>query len=179
MKTYLPGLLYALLGVDETGALVYLLYLYITLSNNVWNSLLILIVVAGLLGILNILTLIIQTTVLLSDNCFSYWIKNKGNKYFFVFASMVSLVINYKFRMIVFSKLFKFNSLSAILDNVYKFRIFNIFSFFGILVEGLALYVSFMEISKYPKNTAIFYGFLDVIIVFLFNIFISILVAWK
>jgi hypothetical protein len=36
--------------------------------------------------------------------------------------------------MVVFSRLFKFVCASAILDAVGKFRMFNMFSFFGIVV---------------------------------------------
>lgn len=179
MGTYLPGLLYSLLGLVETGCLIYLLYYYFNISIHIWKYLLVLFIVTGIIYLLNILSLFIQTVFLLFDTYFAHWIKVPSNRCFFIFATFISTIINYKFRMILFSKLFQFQSLSAMLDNIYKFRIFNVFSFFGILLESLALYVCFMEIPHYPQHTIIFYAFLDVIIIFFINIFFSILVVWK
>jgi hypothetical protein len=35
-STYLAGLFYALIGLDETGALIYLIYRYYNLGDTVW-----------------------------------------------------------------------------------------------------------------------------------------------
>lgn len=40
--------------------------------------------------------------------------------------------------------------MSALLSSVTKFRIFNVFSFFGIIAEGLGLYICF--VSLFDKN---------------------------
>lgn len=133
-NTYLIGLLYSLFGLIETGCLVYLAYQYFKLGPNVYilNYLFIMLAVLGAIYVLNVLGLIIQTPYLVNDSRFSQWLKT-GNKCFFVFITLLSLFINYKAKMLLFSRLFKFHCMNAFLENIYRFRLFNVFSFFGIL----------------------------------------------
>jgi hypothetical protein len=65
------------------------------------------------------------------------------------------------------------------LDSVHKFRLFNIFSFFGILPEALALYVCFICIFKFTFANVIYQAFLDTIIIFLINVLLAVLIVWK
>lgn len=81
--------------------------------------------------------------------------------------------------MVLFSKLFRFYSMSAILEKLSRFRLFNIFSFFGILPEALALYVCFVSIVNYTFQKLIFHAFLDVIVIFMINILLAVLIVWK
>lgn len=78
------------------------------------NNLYILYSVAAGIYILNVLALIIQTPFLYSDIKFTQWLKS-NNKSFFIFTTLMSLVINYKFKMILFTRLFRFNSTNAYL----------------------------------------------------------------
>jgi hypothetical protein len=152
-NTYLIGILYSLVGLLETGSLVFLIYCYASFEKDfyLWSNFIILLVVAGLILFLNFLAMLIQSPYLLSDNRFTHWFRSKNNKCFFIFVSIFSTIVNYKFRMIFFTKLFRFICVSAMLDSVHKFRIFYIFSFFGILVESVGLYVSIISIVKRPK----------------------------
>ena len=56
---------------------------------------------------------------------------------------------------------------------------FNVFSFFGLVPEGLCLYVCFISIFNFVTGTEIFMWFLDAIIVVIINIILAIWVAWK
>jgi hypothetical protein len=78
----------------------------------VLNNLYILYAVGGGIYILNILCFIIQTPFLLSDSKFNQWYKS-NNKSFFILTTIVSLSLNYKFKMILFTKLFRFNATNA------------------------------------------------------------------
>lgn len=178
--TYFIGLLYSMLGLIETGCLAYLLYSYIMMGPTIYvlNNVYILFAVAAAIYCLNFLGLIIQTPYLTTDYRFNQWLK-AGNRCFFAVATLVSLLINYKFKMIVFTKLFHFQSTSAILDSVRKFRVFNVFSFFGILAEGLALYVCFLCLFQFKFANSIYHAFLDVIIIYLINALLAIFIVWK
>lgn len=180
-NTYLVGLLYALFGLIESGALAYLIYCYYSVGSKLYvlNNLYILLAVGGIIYLLNLLAFIVQTPYLLSDAKFSQWIRPSNNKCFFIFITLASLLINYKTKMILFSRLFRFSCMSSFLESINKFRIFNVFSFFGLLPEGLALYVCFICIIGFQNHLSVFYAFLDVIIVFLINGLLAILIAWK
>lgn len=178
--TYFIGILYSLFGLIETGCLAYLLYSYIMMGSTIYvlNNIYILLAVAGCIYCLNLLGLIIQTPYLATDYRFSQWLKS-GNRCFFAVATFIALLINYKFKMILFTKLFHFQSTSAILDSVHKFRVFNVFSFFGILAEGLALYVCFLCLFQFKFANSIYHAFLDVIVIYLINAVLAILIVWK
>jgi hypothetical protein len=133
-NTYMIGILYSLFGLIETGSLAYLIYTYYNLGPKVYilNYLFIMLAVLGAIYILNAFGLLVQTPFLVNDARFSQWLKSE-NRCFFAFITLLSLLINYKSKMILFTKLFKFHAMNAHLENVYRFRVFNVFSFFGIL----------------------------------------------
>ena len=134
--------------------------------------------VAACIYLLNILGLIIQTPILLNDIRFNQWLKS-NNKCFFTFITLLALLVNYKCKMVLFTKLFRFQATSALLKSVHKFRLFNIFSFFGILPEALALYICFVCLSQFKFSNTIYHAFLDVIIIYLINAVFAVLIVWK
>ena len=144
----------------------------------VLNYLFIMLAVLGAIYVLNGIGLLVQTPYLVADIRFSQWLKS-GNRCFFAFITIMSLLLNYKTKMILFTKLFKFHCMNAYLENVYKFRVFNVLSFFGILPEGLTLYVCIMLIIKFTFQNSIFHALLDVVIIYLVNILLAVLIVWK
>lgn len=115
-NTYLIGILYSLFGLIETGSMIYLTYQYFKLGPDVYvlNYLFIMLAVLGAIYVLNVLGLVVQTPYLVGDGRFGQWLKT-GNRCFFAFVTILSLLINYKAKMILFSKLFKFHSMNAFL----------------------------------------------------------------
>ena len=81
--------------------------------------------------------------------------------------------------MLVFSRLFKFDCMSANLEDLSNFRFINIYSFFGLIPEGVGIIVSFLIIPDYRRQLTIFYPLLDVIIVFLISIILALAINWK
>ena len=81
----------------------------------------------------------------------------------------------------MFTKLFHFSGLSAPLESVQKFRIFNVFSFIGILHEGLAMYIAYHIIVEitYKSSQKLFLGCLDWMIVTMLAFIFALLLAKK
>ena len=71
--------------------------------------------------------------------------------------------------------------MSAKLESVYKFNIFNVFSFLGMLYEGLVIYVlySIALVISYNTNRALFFACADVAIITLVCIIFAILATRK
>lgn len=201
--TYLIGLIYSMMGLIETLALAYLIFRYWELGTDYYLydgiSWLLLLIAGGIIYFLNIISFLIQTPLLIIDPSFQQWLSSpkSHNKCFFTLILLFSLLINYKFKMMPFTRLFKFFCMSAILSSVTKFRVFNVFSFFGIVAEGLGLYVCFVALFdptklkqtitdtttatplNFSTNLVMLYAFLDVIVIFILNIILAILVTWK
>lgn len=70
--------------------------------------------VGGGIYVLNILAFLIQTPFLVSDQKFNQWLKT-DNRCFFAIVTIASILVNYKTKMILFTKLFKFHGTSALL----------------------------------------------------------------
>ncbi len=115
-NTYLIGLLYSFFGIIETASIAFLIYSYFILGSNVYvlNNLYVMLAVIGFILILNVIGLVVQTPILVNDLRFGSWLKS-GNKCFFAFSTLVSVLINYKFKMLLFTKLFKFHCTSSML----------------------------------------------------------------
>ncbi len=103
------------------------LIMYLLLSSLTFNYL------------LNILCIIVQNCYLRGDTKFNRWLKDGVNRCWFYFVSIVSLLTLHKFKNIMFCKLFNFNILSAQLDNVQRFKIFNIFAFLGFISSAIII----------------------------------------
>lgn len=180
-NTYLIGSLYSLMGLVETGSIAYLIYRYYSIGPDYYdrNYLLVLVGALGVIYVLNLFSFFIQTMLLLYDPKFAQWLRACGHKSFYSFVVIVSLLLNYKFKMIVFTRLFKFSSMSAHLESVSKFRMFNIYSFFGLIAEAMALFACFLLVFDFLTVLILLYAFLDVIIICIINIILAILISWK
>jgi hypothetical protein len=55
---------------------------------------------------------------------------------------VLSFLVSYKFRFLIFTKLFNFKCLTAHLQNIHGFRAYNVLSFFGVVHEGIVSYIT-------------------------------------
>lgn len=94
------------------------------------------------IGGLNLFGLLVQSYQLAKDSKFERWLGVRCNTVFYGIVVAVSAVTSYKFKLIVFTKLFSFKCVRAQLEHVQKFRLFNFLSFLGVAHEGLVIYVS-------------------------------------
>ena len=133
----------------------------------------------GLLYVLNVLSFI-QAIILCYDKRFSQWRDSSAmNKCFNGFGNIISMSISHKFRNILFCRLFAFHVFSAMVDDLRRFKIFNMFSFISLISSGAAIFSAFMVIDKPTSKTQFYYACLDVIIVHVINIIFSFFNAQK
>jgi hypothetical protein len=87
---------------------------------------------------------------------------------------------SYKFRLIIFTKLFRFNCLTAHLQNIHGFRAFNVLSFFGIIHEGFACFITikFLLIFGFSDNK-LYLATIDCLIVSLISFLLALLTMQK
>lgn len=131
--TYLVGSLYAFVGLLEVGSLGLLGWKYYEGGKYENVNLFLLVGSAGLIYLLNFLSLTMQTPLLLLDKRLSSWSNNSCNKASFTIFTICSFLLSYKLKLIIFTRLFSFHCLKAQLENIQKFRMFNILSFIGII----------------------------------------------
>jgi hypothetical protein len=87
----------------------------------------------GLFFMLNFASFIAHTAQFCLDKRFTQWMKSSCSNFTaFLLTTLLSLAINYKFKLILFSKIFNFSVFKAELTSVQNFKTFNIFSFIGI-----------------------------------------------
>lgn len=55
------------------------------------------------------------------------------NLFWFFFISFLSLLTNYKLKMVIFCRLFSFNCFDGHLEDVNKFKIFDVLSLIGLV----------------------------------------------
>ena len=91
-----------------------------------------LLIALGIIGFLNIIGMLAQSCQLSGDEAFAKWLRAKCNYALYVVITIMAALTSYKLKMIIFTRLFGFYCLRAMLDSVQKFRIFNILSFLGI-----------------------------------------------
>ena len=112
--TFMPGAVFAFLGVFEWGALAYFLYLYfIKLFAATPLPLFIGLAALAYLYVLNILAIIIQNIVFCYDKPYRQWYAFGPNKCCSIFVNIVSFLTSHKFRNILFCKLFTFSIFTA------------------------------------------------------------------
>jgi hypothetical protein len=58
------------------------------------------------LYLLNFISFFGENIVFLNDKCFKVWLKDRSHKTVSIIVNIISLLINFKFRTILFSKLF-------------------------------------------------------------------------
>jgi hypothetical protein len=109
-NTFMPGALFALIGIIEWGALLYFLYLYHTSSFFAKDTPFF----VGLASIvylefLNLFSLGMQNYLMCTDTPFVSWFQESTpHKIATVSVNIVSTLITHKFRNILFCKLFNF-----------------------------------------------------------------------
>jgi hypothetical protein len=119
-NTYLIGMVYSVFGILETGVVLYLLYSYF-FKYSQYEMLTVYLILAGLgvFAVLNIFGFIAHTISLCTDSCFSKWMKSGcSNCTGFFITTLFSLTVNYKFKLILFSKIFNFTVFKAQLTSV-------------------------------------------------------------
>lgn len=82
-----------------------------------------------------------------------------SHKCTFITLTIISAITSYKLKVLLFTGLFKFTGLSFPMESVHKFRVFNIFSFFGMLNEGLISYFIYLIAKQgisYDNNKLLF-----------------------
>ena len=77
--------------------------------------------------------------------------------------------------------MFRFTALSAKLESVQKFNIFNVFSFIGMLYEGVVMYTvySIVKDISYESSRLLFMACVDVIIITLVCFILAMLASKK
>lgn len=136
----------------------------------------------GALGVLYLLNLlsIVQSIVLCYDRKHSQWksgsLMNRGYN---AFSTLVGLVVSHKFKNLMFSRLFAFVVFSAPLDDVRKFKIFNIFSFISLIHSGGAIFSVITIIKLADPKSQFFHACLDVLIVTGINVVVGFFNAMK
>lgn len=119
----------------------------------------------GYLLVLNVIGTISQGIFLCYEKAFMTWREQSGfHKCFYFFVNLVSLGISHKFRNILFCKLFTFKVVSAKLDRVENFRIFNIFSLLSLAHSGGAIFSAAVALKYINSNEQIYYECVDVIV---------------
>lgn len=110
------------------------------------------------LYLMNIIATIAHSVFLCHEKEFVTWTNvSKFNKCFYWFSNIIGLVINHKFKNILFCKLFTFKIFCAKLDNVQHFRIFNIFSLISLIHSGGAIFAAGIAITKTNTKQQLFH----------------------
>jgi hypothetical protein len=113
-RTYVSGSLYALYGLLEWGATIFLLLYYFVQKGKI-NFLAYLLICGGLAlnYLLNFLFLCIQNCSLKKDRRLKGWLEGSCNSCWYYFVSFIGLIATNKFKNILFCKLFNLRILSA------------------------------------------------------------------
>ncbi len=134
-NSYVVGTAYSLFGVLETTSLVTTILIYANyLRQNITAEDLSAYLQGALvaIAILNLFSLFLHCYQLTNDQKFQKWVKSRCNYICYIIFSIISCLMNYKVKMMLFSRLFSFQCLRAQLDSVQKFRLFNVLSFLGV-----------------------------------------------
>lgn len=123
------------------------------------------------LYIMNIIATIAHSVFLCYEKEFVAWTNaSRFNRCFYWFSNMIGLVLNHKFKNILFCKLFTFRIFCAKLDNVQHFRIFNIFSLVSLIHSGAAIFAAGIAITKTNTKQQLFHECIDVMVLTGLNI---------
>ena len=132
--------LHSVLGLFESATLAYSLVMYLQRSQQESIYIILFVSALGIIAMLNMFGLIVQTPFIVKDVHFQKWTKRrekkgdfKCNYIWFYFISLLAFLSNYKLKMLLFSGFFNFDCLKCKLETVQKFRIFNVFSFLGLV----------------------------------------------
>ena len=124
-SSYVLIALHAVLGMFETGTLVFSLITYLNRNQQETIYTLLFIVSLGIIAALNVFGLMIQTPYITDDKHFEKWTKRRDKKdevkfnyCWFYFITIFSLLTNFKLKMLLFSGLFNFDCLKCKLETV-------------------------------------------------------------
>jgi hypothetical protein len=177
-RTDIIGSLYALWGLLEWGAIVFLLLYYLKVmgSQNILK-LSYLLVAGGFAWIylLNFIFLFIQSFSLKKNKRFIMWMDGSLNTCWYGTITCLCLMTIGKFKFILFCKLFNFRSLSAKLDSVGGLRTLHAYSFASILasVATISGGVFFLIDYGFTMNQLLM-AYIDVIVLSLLEFIIGI-----
>lgn len=101
------------------------------------------------------------------------------NKFYNGLSTFIGLAVSHKFKNLMFSRLFAFTVFSAPLEDVKKFKIFNIFSFISLVHSGAAIFSVITIIKLVDPQTQFFHACLDVFIVTGLNVILAFFNAMK
>lgn len=90
-----------------------------------------------------------ENYVYLNDKHYKIWLKDR--KVYNILINIISLVINFKFRNVIFSKLFALKIFYGQLESIKKFKISGILSFFSLIYTGIVIFIGISTI-KVSKN---------------------------
>lgn len=110
----MAGAIYSLIGIIETAALGYFLYLYY-IQFFVSTPLPFIVGGAALayLYLLNFLACIAQNCIICYDKHFKNWFTTRSHKIHCILVNIFSTLVCHKFRNILFSKMFNFDIFTA------------------------------------------------------------------
>ena len=99
----------------------------------------------------------------------------------FVFFTLFGLFANFKVKLLMFTKLFRFSFLTAQLDSINEFRIFNVMSFLGLIYECLYFYVAVKLFSNFSfgADNQLMFAIIDCLAVVCISIFLAFLTTYK
>jgi hypothetical protein len=131
---------YSIFGTFESGSLFLTLILYLGDASRSETVQILLIISLSFIYIINFLGFLIITPYLLSDRKFMKWTSSRAkredcrcNLFMFHVINVCSFLTNYKLKMLIFSRLFGFNCFNSRLEDIAKFRLFNVLSFIGLV----------------------------------------------
>jgi len=81
--------------------------------------------------------------------------------------------------MVVFSRLFSFNCFDGQLEDINKFKIFNVLSFIGLVPEVIFIYCGVVTIAGLDRTNGLFMPLVDALVIFVLNIILSMVVSKK
>lgn len=93
----------------------------------------------------------------------------------------MSLVTNFKLKLLIFTKLFRFECLTAHLEDIHGFRVFNVMSFLGFLYEGLYFYIAvkLFSIFSFGGDNQLMFAIIDCLAVMCISMIFALLTTHK
>jgi hypothetical protein len=94
---------------------------------------------------------------------------------------VLSLLTNFKFKLLIFTKLFRFSCLTAHLEDIHGFRVFNVMSFLGFLYEGLYFYIAvkLFSIFSFGSDQQLMFAIVDCLAVMCISMVFALLTTNK
>ena len=147
--THLRVALHAIFGLLQTVSLAIAYITYIGVGNMRTVASILFPIILGFIFCNNFLGLLIQTPFFMADRRFLRWLSHRKNEkdcklhlIWYYVLTIFSFLTNYKFKMIIFSRLFNFDCFKGQLESIAKLKIFDIFLFIGLIPEALVFFTT-------------------------------------